>query len=109
MISHQVQDEAVAVLDELHPRLVMKAGSHSGTELHRAELGMGNPFLAENSVFRRLTKRSRTNLGRNLTLHCDGEMPHPRQEPALQECVSRCTIKSQEIWIAGSGPSEAVH
>lgn len=64
MISHQVQDKAAAVLAELHPRLVMaKAGSHSGTEPHRAGPGMGNLVLAETSVFRTQTKRSRTKPG----------------------------------------------
>ncbi|KAK4827783.1 hypothetical protein QYF61_021736 [Mycteria americana] len=56
LISQQVQDKAVAVLGELNPCLVMveKAGNHSGTELHRAEVkdGDGNLFLSHHIVMK---------------------------------------------------------
>lgn len=44
LISQKVQDKAVAVLGEQIPHLVMaeKAGSHSGTELHWAEVEGGD-------------------------------------------------------------------
>lgn len=113
LISQQVHSKAVAVLGEVNLSLVMveKAGNHSGTELYWTEVGGDGEFIfGRKQSFQETDKMKQNKIcEENITEYCNGEMPRSKQEPMLQVCVSICTIKTNELWFKGSGPSEVMH